>query len=175
MDQSIALYFLNLEGTIVHEISSIVSGRAYILISSMIFIVYAFIKMKKGFIPFIITVIISVSLSDIVCYRILKPSIGRLRPKIELNIYEKKSTYQGKDYSMPSNHASNIFAFFIVYLLFVKKFWPFSLLNSLIISFSRVVLVKHYPSDVMAGIVMGAAAGLVIASLVNRVQKKWFL
>jgi undecaprenyl-diphosphatase len=74
---------------------------------------------------------------------------------------------------MPSNHASNIFAFSIVYMLFVKKFWPLLMFNSTMVSFSRIVLVKHYPSDILVGMAVGSAIGLLTVILIHQAERRW--
>ena len=171
MEQAIALYFWNLKGTLLYDLSELFSTRAYIIISSMPFVIYAIIKLKGRSISFLLAVVISVSLSDIICYRILKPAIGRPRPKIELNIASRTGPLQKKDYSMPSNHASNIFAFSIVYILFVRRFWLFVLCNATIVSFSRMVLVKHYPTDILAGIAVGSALGIITVIIIHQAER----
>jgi undecaprenyl-diphosphatase len=173
VEQAIALYFWNLKGTLLYDLSGLFSTRIYILLSSLPFLIYASVKLRGRFIPFIIAAIISVSLSDIICYRVLKPAIGRPRPKFELSTIDKRVSLQKNDYSMPSNHASNIFAFSIVYVLFVKKFWPLLILNSTIVSFSRIVLVKHYPSDILAGMAVGSALGLLTVILIHHAERRW--
>lgn len=128
---------------------------------------------------FLIIAVISVSVSDLICYRVLKPLIKRTRPSVELKKSDQKEILipirplEKKHYSMPSNHASNIFAFFTVYFLFVRKYWSFLLLNSVIIAFSRITLVKHYPTDVLAGIAVGIVTGLLTYSLFSLLDNRF--
>ena len=61
--------------------------------------------------------------------------------------------------SFPSGHTMRIFASAYIF----SKFWPrfripFYLIASLV-GFSRIYLGQHYPSDVLAGILMGLAVG----------------
>ena len=172
MEHAIALYFWNLKGTLLYDLSGFFSTKAYILVSTLPFLAYAAVKLRGRFISFILAAIIDVSLSDLICYRILKPAIGRPRPKIELNT-DRTVPLQKKDYSMPSNHASNIFAFTMVYILFVRKFWPLLLCNAAIVSFSRIVLVKHYPTDILAGIAVGSALGIITVIIVRKAERSW--
>ncbi|MBN2400777.1 MAG: phosphatase PAP2 family protein [Spirochaetes bacterium] len=173
MELEIAKYFWSLKESLLFDFFQIISGKPYILITCLIFIVYSFIKIKKKAAIFIIAALLSVAASDILCYRVLKPAIKRQRPAIELNLNkskqfsDQKELSSRKDYSMPSNHASNIFAFFIVYLCCIKKFWSLLFFNSVLISTSRIILVKHYPSDVIAGIFIGTIIGLIILYLVS--------
>ncbi|MDY6935322.1 MAG: phosphatase PAP2 family protein [Spirochaetota bacterium] len=160
MEQEIAIFFWNLRDTFLFNIFEFISGKFYILLTSSIFISYAVYKLKKGSLRFFIVVALSVSFSDIFCYRVLKPMIGRDRPKVELNITQRSISKRAKDYSMPSNHASNISAFFIVYFFLVRRFFGILLINSLLICLSRIILVKHYPTDILLGIAVGITVGL---------------
>ncbi|MDY6967753.1 MAG: phosphatase PAP2 family protein [Spirochaetota bacterium] len=171
MEDNIALFFWGLNNTIVFSIFKIISSKIYIIITSGIFIIYAVIKLKKQSIQFLITLIISVSASDVICYRLLKPAIMRERPKVELKI-SSRSIETTRNYTMPSNHASNTFAFFIAYFLLIKRYWQILLANSLLISFSRIVLVKHYPTDVMVGIATGIIIGLCTVYLISLIYKR---
>ena len=167
MEQEIALFLWSLKDSLFFNIAGIISGKLYILLTSAPFIVYAIFKLKKKSIQFLIALAVSVSASDIICYRVLKPAINRDRPRVELNLVHRPASIAKKDYSMPSNHASNMFSFFIVYLFYLKRFRWMLLANSLIISTSRVVMVKHYPTDVLFGIATGIIIGLSSIYLVS--------
>jgi undecaprenyl-diphosphatase len=80
--------------------------------------------------------------------------------------------------SMPSAHAANWFALTMVLFLFYRRSLWFMLPLALTVSFSRIYNGVHYPSDVLAGMILGAgyAAAVVVAlqTLWNRIGKKWF-
>lgn len=172
MEEKIAVYFWELKDTLIFPIFKIISSKAYILLTSGPFIIYALIRLKKRFIIFFIAALISISASDVLCYRLLKPAIKRPRPSFNLNLSNRTSPMNKKDYSMPSNHASNMFAFFIVYLLFVERFWTVLLFNALLIGGSRIIIVKHYPSDILAGIAVGILLGLCTTYMVSFFEHK---
>lgn len=164
--------FLDLKDTIIFDIFKIITGKIYIITTVFLFVVYAVYKLKRRAIIFILAAIISISVSDLICYRILKPAIGRLRPSVELKYLNKENINTNisrrtskNDFSMPSNHASNIFSFFIVYSIYVRRYWIFALINSLLIAVSRVIVGKHYPTDVLAGIFTGTLIGLCVIFL----------
>jgi membrane-associated phospholipid phosphatase len=170
LEQEIAKYFWSLKDSVFFDVFSLISGKLYIIITSSLFILYAIIRLKSKILFFIIATAISVAASDVISYRVLKPAVKRPRPAVELNLDRTKAYALKKqddlspsnNYSMPSNHASNAFAFFIVYYCIVRKGWWFALLNSILISASRIFIVKHYPTDVLAGVVLGIAIGLCV-------------
>ena len=107
----------------------------------------------------------------------IKHAIGRPRPCMALPdvIARLGCTTSG---SMPSAHAANWFAATMVAFLFYRKSWRFMLPMALAVSFSRVYNGVHYPSDVLAGAILGAgyaAAGMVVLQAAwNWIGKRWF-
>jgi len=80
--------------------------------------------------------------------------------------------------SMPSSHAANWFAATMICYVFFRRSWKFMLPLACLVSFSRLYNGMHYPSDVLAGAILGAgygAAGLwAFESLWRVVGRKWF-
>ncbi len=121
-----------------------------------------------------------VALGDPLIVNIIKHAVARPRPCMVLpDVVERLGcTNSG---SMPSAHAANWFAAtMIVFLFYRRKLWltlPV-LLMATAVSFSRVYNGVHYPSDVLAGAILGAgyAAAFAIAlqSIWNWIGKKWF-
>jgi undecaprenyl-diphosphatase len=60
--------------------------------------------------------------------------------------------------SFPSDHAIGAFAIATVFWLYRTKFSTFWLLAALLIAFSRIWTGVHYPTDVVAGAVIGVAS-----------------
>ena len=91
---------------------------------------------------------------------------------------EEMTANTGSRNSLPSAHAANWFAATMVMFLFYRRSLWFMLPMALTVSFSRVYNGVHYPSDVLAGMILGAgyaAAGVVAAqSIWNWAGKKWF-
>lgn len=173
MDFEIAEFFFSLKGSFIYSVFQIITGKIYIFFTGLAFVIFAVSKLRSKVFVFILAVFVAVALSDLICYRVLKPLIGRSRPSIVLDKDCKHKSGQANkaditgglgemDYSMPSNHASNIFAFFTVYFMYIRKFRGLLFINSLLIAVSRIVVVKHYVSDVFAGIVIGIVIGLAV-------------
>ena len=80
--------------------------------------------------------------------------------------------------SMPSSHAANWFAATMIFVVYYRRSWRFMLPLAFIVAFSRVYNGVHYPSDVLAGAILGAgcaAAGmLALDALWQWVGRKWF-
>jgi len=65
------------------------------------------------------------------------------------------------DPSFPSDHATAAFAIAVAIFLRHRKAGALALVLATIVSVSRVALGTHYPSDVVAGAVLGALCALV--------------
>lgn len=72
-------------------------------------------------------------------------------------------------YSFPSGHASTSFASAVMIALVDSKVGKSALLIAAFIALSRLVLCVHYPSDVIAGMLLGTG----IASLLYKRSKGW--
>lgn len=98
-------------------------------------------------------------LSDWLGYEI-KNLIKRTRP---CNVLEDVRLLVGcsKSYSMPSSHAANSMAFatslFYLNRKYINRFFSlYPIFLAIIISYSRVYVGVHYPSDVLVGMIFGS-------------------
>jgi undecaprenyl-diphosphatase len=66
------------------------------------------------------------------------------------------------DPGFPSDHATAAFAIAVAILLRKRGWGIFALVAATVLSVGRVALGVHYPSDVLAGAVLGSAAALVL-------------
>ncbi len=91
---------------------------------------------------------------------ILKHMIKRGRPfnteDMELLIKAPLS------YSFPSGHTSSSFAIYTVSKDILKKYKNYILFLAIGISFSRIYLFVHYPSDILGGIFLGILSGKIV-------------
>lgn len=104
---------------------------------------------------------------------LLKPAIARQRPfdvffDIELLINKPK------DFSFPSGHTMAAFACAQVIYQNNKKMGIIMFFVAFIIAYSRLYLFVHYPSDVLAGIILGMAIGFFAQNIkIKKAEIKW--
>ena len=101
----------------------------------------------------------------------LKPLIGRIRP-YDLNPGVSLLIDKLHDFSFPSGHTLSSFEGATVLLIRDKRFGIPAMILAAIIALSRLYLYVHYPTDVLAGAVLGITFGILAVSIVNAIDKK---
>lgn len=107
---------------------------------------------------------IAVSVSLIICLIcgnvILKPLVARPRPyMIDEGI--KIITHISDDFSFPSGHTySSVASAIVIWHFLRKKFGVPAFVLALLITFSRLYLQMHFPTDILGGVVLGILAAL---------------
>ncbi len=116
---------------------------------------------------------LSVGLADYCSAGVIKPLIARLRPCRTVGLVEHLDVLVncGSGFSFPSAHAANHFA--LATFLAVTVFVPYPIWRIAVVSWAasialaQVYVGVHYPSDVLAGAVLGTLIGLVGARISN--------
>ena len=118
---------------------------------------------------------VSVSLGlilDLICCNvILKPLVGRIRPFAVNTAVELLAAPPG-DASFPSGHTAASFAAVFALKAAGSPLWKPALALASVIAFSRLYLYMHWPTDVLGGIVVGAAVGAAGAWMAKKLQKR---
>ncbi len=127
-----------------------------------IWIILMFCMAMFGLKTLAFAIFIGLILHVLVCNLTLKKFFARSRPdlKIDFNFLAKKH----KDYSFPSGHACSSFIVATVLYLAQSPIFFFAFPLACLIAFSRVYLSVHYPSDVLAGILLGFCIGYLAYS-----------
>lgn len=123
----------------------------------------------------ILSFIATIGLSDTVSSKLIKPTVERLRPCYDPEVFpliELRVPRCSGGFSFTSSHAANHFAmaafiFVTVYPFFGKKarwifVWP------ILVSYAQVYVGVHYPFDVLAGAVVGMILGTVTGRFFNQ-------
>jgi membrane-associated phospholipid phosphatase len=128
--------------------------------------------------------------------RTIKRAVGRPRPFVTLTevhrpgvpashspsapppaIQPKKDSAPATG-SMPSSHAANWFAATLIAFVYYRRTLWFMLPAAILVSFSRIYNGVHYPSDVLAGAILGAgyAAASIwcLQAIWDWAGRKWF-
>ena len=112
----------------------------------------------------------------IICNMTLKPLVARIRPydlQAQLGVTINLLNGTMHDFSFPSGHTIASFEAATVLLKNSKKMGIPAMLLAVLIAFSRLYLYVHYPTDVIASIILGmlfafigdALAGLIAPKL----------
>ena len=112
----------------------------------------------------------------IVCNAILKPCICRMRPYDfqELHFAKEIVLLVGpqSDKSFPSGHTIACFEAAVVLMLRNKKMGIPAMVLAVLVSFSRLYLYVHYPTDVIASVILGTAFAFAANAIVNALEPK---
>ena len=104
---------------------------------------------------------------------VIKPWVARIRPFDSIPALIPL-VQKPLDASFPSGHTSASFSVaWIIYSLYPnKKIGVAVMILAFCIAFSRLYVGVHYPSDVIAGILVGMLAAWLSCILMKRIEKK---
>ena len=113
----------------------------------------------------------------LLCNVTLKPLIARIRP-YDLQLQEFGKTIPllieaEHDFSFPSGHTIASFEASVALLLGNKKLGIPAVILASLIAFSRLYLYVHYPTDVLASVVLGTGLAVLATFLVNKGFALW--
>ena len=101
----------------------------------------------------------------------LKPLCARVRPYDFLPSLVPRTQVLPHDFSFPSGHTAAAFAAAGAMSLAGRRIYIPCFLFAALIGVSRIYLCVHYPSDVLAGAVLGLLCGYASAKLWQRLQE----
>ena len=108
----------------------------------------------------------------LICNLLLKPLVARVRPCDILTEVQLLIPHPD-DFSFPSGHTAASFASVTALWLAGKKQWAMAALPvGVLIAFSRMYLCVHYPTDILGGVILGAACGWAGAWLVKKAERR---
>lgn len=122
---------------------------------------------KKNGLAFILTTAIVVAINDAFIHQLIKQWVARPRPCHTLEIL-KHIPNCTNSFSFPSNHAGNAFALASISSLYFRNRAVImtAFILALFAALSRVYLGQHYPTDILAGAVLGSTIGFLGSKLI---------
>ena len=129
-------------------------------------VAFLYLKKKQGLL-FILTATLTILLADGISENILKPLIARSRPCTTLDFIRNadnfflNSVHCSPSFSFPSSQTVNLFTLATLWVgFFGKSGWGVFLL-AIWVGWTRIYLGLHYPSDILGGIFIGVAVGVL--------------
>ena len=123
---------------------------------------------------------LSVLLADTISSRFFKPYFARPRPCHDPTVSATLNLAEGcgGQFGFLSSHAANAFALVVFLWLVLPTRYRVAkwllLLWALAVSYSRVYLGAHYPSDVLAGAALGSLLAWGCAALFKAGERRWW-
>ncbi len=126
---------------------------------------------------FVLLALTSVAVADGWICNAIKEAVARPRPFLEMPDINLL-TGSGRSNGMPSAHSANWFAGAMMAFIFYRRSWRFMLPLALLVCFSRIYNGVHYPTDVLAGAIIGAGTSAAVYLMANAiwqfVGRRWF-
>lgn len=119
-----------------------------------------------------ITVLAALLFTLLVGNLTLKPLVARPRPcwrhpEIPLLIANPK------DFSFPSGHSMSSFAAAAAVLMWNRRAGIAALAGAVIMACTRLYFYVHYPTDIVAGLLIGVVLGILAYRIVKPVGRRW--
>ena len=171
-DASILLWIQNnLRGPVLNPVMTFITqlgdkGLFWIVLT---LVLLCFRKTRKAGVTSAIAMVIGLIVVNI----ILKNWLARIRPYEligELQLMIEKQ----KDFSFPSGHATNSFACaWVLFRDLKKRYGVPALVLAILISFSRLFVGVHYPTDIFAGVAIGICAAELARVIVRTLRRRF--
>lgn len=110
---------------------------------------------------------VSLCLEAICCDLLIKPFVARPRP-CDVDTAVQLLIPHPRGFSFPSGHTGASFAAASSLFFTRNKMWPAAFALAALIGFSRIYLYVHYPTDVLAG----AMLGIMLAWAAGKISEK---
>ena len=165
LDKTVIVWIHKNHNYILDYLMPIITDADNWVLPILALILYLGIKCgKRGKITLVLLVF-ALALTDSICAQLLKPFFERIRPShIDLDGLNLLVSKGGR-WSMPSNHAANIFSFAVILSYFYEKYKRPLFVLAFLIAFSRVYVGVHYPGDVIVGSLVGYALAWLVLTL----------
>jgi len=122
---------------------------------------------RKGRMTVLLIVLI-IALSDQLVNFVIKPLVGRMRPCFVLENV-RCLIDQPRSKSFPSSHAANMAAMAVLFSVRYRKYAAVFVSIAVLVSYSRIYVGVHYPSDILGGWAVGALCALGVFAVKRQI------
>ncbi|MES2087569.1 MAG: phosphatase PAP2 family protein [Patescibacteria group bacterium] len=143
---------------------------AYVLGAAfMLFVIFQTATQKER-----ISILLSTIVTELIGMEIFLKIINVLyeRPRPFITLTEARQLFTEVGPSFPSGHATFFFGLSAVLFQYNRKIGIIFFIASTVMVIARVMSGVHYPSDIIAGALLGSTVGLTIPLVVNRFSFK---
>ena len=164
---------------LMHHISGIVLWLPlYFFIGYLVWKIHGW----RGLGLYVAGVIVCIAMADLISFRLIKNTVCRYRPSHNLEIQNilhyyiqaDGIPYKGGQYGFVSSHAANFFALSFWTFFFLRRHYKWvvwlTFASTLLICYSRMYLGVHYPSDLLAGGLLGTLIAYLLWTFMQRFQ-----
>ena len=180
LDKQLFVFLNNLGSETWDAFWLLISNKIAMFCVIICFVFFYSCRMKsKKWIYFILFFILCVGFTDFLHVQLFKNIFMRLRPCWEsdlLNQIRPLLVDCGGYYGFISGHAANATAM-VVFLIYsfnsINKIAKFTLFGWVfLVAYSRIYLAKHYPLDVLFGVLFGCLTAITIFRIYQYIVKK---
>ena len=168
IDNSIMLFLQSIRNPVLSAILLPItkSGNHGIIVIALILLTLFFKSERKTF----FTAALGLILGSLVTIVLLKPFIMRPRPYVSIEELAALVDMSSDPNSFPSGHTTAVFAMAMGWQLASEKKWLkiFGWVLAVLMAFSRLYVGVHYPTDVLAGALIGMAGSFIAWQIVKR-------
>lgn len=140
----------------------------------LLILLFVVLNFGKKAIWWVLTAACTVTFTDTLSSKIIKPLISRPRPCMEPDFSIKVrllANYCGSNGSFTSSHAANHFGLAMFFYMTMRHIFPNGIYLFFVwaaaICYAQVYAGVHYPTDVIGGALIGMFAGWVAGKLFN--------
>ncbi|MBI5635011.1 MAG: phosphatase PAP2 family protein [Nitrospirae bacterium] len=147
-----------------HPVNNLFHGSTLLAVSVSLFVVG---KLFRSRISEVAKSLIFGFLVSGIASQILKNIFGRMRPKFTTDTIFIGPSLRDMYHSFPSGHTAVVFCFASVLSGYYPRFSLLFYFAAAIAGFDRIFLFQHFPSDVIAGAMLGLVSGRVVTTILS--------